>query len=239
MGFGVFKCDGWDSFITKYYPILNMNIRAMEETDHQLLLELDKKAYPTDSPVTSEILNTWYAKNPEFGIIFEDSDGIAGMCIAIPLNMNSWKKLVSGELDESDLGKDSIFDNLKDNEIGIHIYHLERLSGPGKFYETCLKALSKIIEQLKQNNPELKVKGFSALAVAPCGIGLFSNKLNFREREFISSEHILIKDGQKLIFDSTSDEEIEAKLARGYEYQNRCKMLVTYPEEDSIIWRYF
>ena len=46
--------------------------RAINKEDYKILLKLDKKVYPTSKPVTIKILNQWYQKNPEFGIIFEE-----------------------------------------------------------------------------------------------------------------------------------------------------------------------
>ncbi len=216
-----------------------MKTRPINFKDYQTLLELDKKVYPTDSPVTPGILDSWYKKNPEFGIIFENSKGLGGMCIAIPLTKNGWTSLISGELAESELNEETIFDNNRDNELGIHIYHIEKFNSSTKFYDDSLKGLSKIVSNLKESNPELKVVGFSALCVTAQGIGLFYNKFNCRERNFINSEHILDRNGQILILDSESNEEIEEKISQGYNYRNRCKMLVTCPEEISLVWKYF
>lgn len=216
-----------------------MKTRPINFKDYQILLELDKKVYPTDSPVTPEILDSWYKKNPEFGIVFEDSKGLEGMCIAIPLTKEGWNKLISGKLSESELNEETIFDNSRDKELGIHIYHIEKFQKSAKFYDESLKRLSKIVSNLKQSNPELKVTGFSALCVTSQGIGLFYNKFNCRERDFINSEHILDKDGEILILDSDFNKDIEKKISEGYNYRNRCKMLVTYPNEISLVWKYF
>ncbi len=214
-----------------------MNSRKISQKDYAKLLELDKKVYPTDSPVTPAMLDNWFQNNPEFGAIFEDSGKISGMCIAIPLNETGWNKLISGKLQESDLGKDTIFDNKRDVEIGIHIYHLEKFSSSNKqFYVQTLNNLNKTITTLKNQNPKLKVIGFSGLCVTSSGINLFYNKLNCRERDFINPEHILRKNNKLQIFKSTSQKELEKKLSSGYEYANRCKMLVTYPDELSLVW---
>lgn len=79
----------------------------------------------------------------------------------------------------------------------------------------------------------LKVIGFSGLAVTTQGIGLLYNKFNYRERDFLRR-----KDGILEILDTNSQEELGSKLKKGYEYINRCKMLVTFPWELSIVWNY-
>jgi len=216
-----------------------MTYRTISKEDYSKLLELDKKVYPTDDPVTPEILDQWFRNNPEFGMIFEENGEISGMCIVIPLNKNGWNKLISGELLESDLNEDTIFDNNRDSELGIHVYHIEKFGdSKKKFYEESLTGLNELIKSLKQSNSLLKVIGFSGLCVTAQGIGLFYNKLNCRERDFINSEHILVKGGKLEIFDSDSQEELESKLNQDYEYINRCKMLVTYPGELSPVWKF-
>ncbi len=50
-----------------------MDAYAITKEDYPTLMELDKKVYPTDDPVTPEIFDQWFANNPEFGIIFKES----------------------------------------------------------------------------------------------------------------------------------------------------------------------
>ncbi|MBU0530538.1 MAG: hypothetical protein KKC05_02590, partial [Nanoarchaeota archaeon] len=148
-------------------------------------------------------------------------------------------KLTSGELSEGDLDSNTIFDNNRDSEVGIHIYHIEKFNFSGKIHEFSLDYLSNIINSLKNNNPSLSVIGFSALCVTTDGIKLFYNKLNFRERDFINTEHIIRKNGNIEVIDSDSQLDIINKMNDGYEYVTRCKMLVSLPGEISIVWSYF
>lgn len=213
-------------------------IRAISKLDYKLLLELDKSVYPTNNPVTDKVLDSWYSRNPEFGIVFEYNGVITGFGIAIPLNKSGWNNLISGKLSEADLNLDTLFDNKRDKEIGIHIYHIEKLGNQNNFYELVLKELSNIISNLREFNPNLKVIGFSGLCSTSQGISLFYNKLNCKERDFLRSEHILQKDGKLIIFDSNSQKELSLKIKDGYKYINRCKMLVLYPNDLSIVWDY-
>ena len=216
-----------------------MKIRSITKKDYAKLLELDKKVYPTDNPVTSKILDNWFVNNSEFGMIFKNNkDKLEGMCIAIPLNKKGWNKLINGKLAEADLNSKTIFDNKRDKEIGLHIYHIEKFSNEKKFYEFSLKELNSILENLRKTNPKLKIIGFSALCVTSQGIGLFYNKFNCRERNFINSEHILSKRGKLEIFDAKSKKELSEKLGNSYEYLNRCKMLVLFPYEPSLVWNF-
>lgn len=216
-----------------------MEIKSINKKDYDLILRLDKKVYPTASPVTKEIIAQWYQNNPEFGFVFHKKNKINGMCVAIPLNKKGWKQLISGKLAESGLNSKTIFNNSKDKEIGIHIYHLEKFDKHKKgLYLASLKEIQKLIIQLRKENPKLKIIGFSGLAVTSQGITLLYNKLNCRERGFINTEHILAKQGKIEIFETTSIKKLMEKLKQGYEYKNRCKMLVLYPNEPSIVWNY-
>jgi len=215
-----------------------MKLRAITPKDYRLIIESDEKVYPTSNPVTLDVIKQWYSKNPEFGMIYENN-GIEGTCIAIPLNSHGWNKLINGKLAESEMNEKTIFDNSRDKEIGIHIYHIERLNPKIKeFYKTALKDLSGIVNRLRQTNKELGVIGFSALAVTIPGINLFEKKFNCKERSYICSENILAKKGNLIVVD-TKSESIENKLKEGYRFVNKCKMLVLFPSEKSVVWKYF
>jgi len=207
-----------------------MNLRPITAKDYKFILELDKKVYPTKSPVTSKILAQWYSKNPEFGLIYEEDRKIVGVCIAIPLNRQGWIKLINGEISESDIDGRYLSDS---KETGIHIYHLEKIDPNIKeFYKICLKDISSLADKNKMN-----IIGISALSVAKCGINLFSNKLGFKEKNFISLEHILEKNGKKIVIDSQKD--IKKYEKKGYQYLNRCQMLVLSREDSSFVWNIF
>ena len=218
-------------------PNLNMKVRAIELKDINLILEIDKKVYPTDSPVTKEIIQGWYARNPEFGMIFEKNNKTVGTFVIIPLNKESWAKLVNGELKESEMTQKTIFDNATDKEVGIHIYHTEKFDKNIKeFYKDNLLALGKIIEKLKETNKDLTIIGFSGFCVSDSGIGL-GTKLGFKETSLISDEHILEKDNKIIV--APSKKEAEEKAKQGYLYKHRCKMLILNREDKSEIWGYF
>ena len=216
-----------------------MEAKIIKERDYRKILELDKKVYPTDSPVTQEIIGQWYQNNPEFGIMFEEKNEIKAMCVAIPLNKSGWNDLTKGKLPESGLNSKTIFNNSRDKEIGIHVYHLEKLDSKIKeLYKISLKEIKKIIDKLRKNNPSLKIIGFSGLAVTSAGINLLYNKLNCRERNFLNDEHIMRKSNKLEIIKTNSKEDIIEKVKEGYYYLNRCKMLVLYQNEPSIVWNY-
>ena len=215
-----------------------MIVRQVERQDYKPVLEMDRKVYPTNSPATSKIMSLWYKKNPEFGLIYTKNNKTVGICIAIPLNYYGWKELINGRLNESDIDENFIFDNSKDNELGIHIYHIEKLESSIKeFHKIVLEDLSKAVRKLKEENKKLKVIGLSALCVTKEGINLFE-KLGFREHEYLSSEHILEKNGKRIVIEADSQKILDSKIKEGYTYLNRCKMEVVYSSEKSIIWGY-
>ena len=212
-----------------------MKVRQLNSKDYDKVLELDKKVYPTKNPVTKDTIIFWYKKNPEFGFVIEGKG--KGLCAAIPLNKTGWSKLISGKLLESQITEKYLFDNVRDKEIGIHIYHIEKFDSKKGIYVAALETINNNIENLRINNPKLSICGISGLCVSPSGINLFYNKFNCRERYFINTEHILQKNRKLECFDEkTSD--LNKKISQGYSYVNRCKMLVLYPNEPSIVWRY-
>jgi len=216
-----------------------MNLRPINKEDYDLILELDRKVYPTIHPVTKETLNRWYSQNPEFGMIYEENNKVKGVCIVIPLNLNGWRGLIAGDLAEADLNESTIFDNSRDKEIGIHIYHIEKLDQSLKnFHTICLDYMAKEIKKLKLENKSLRVGGFSGLCVTSAGISLFRNKLNCKESDYVCKEYIFEKDGEKQLFTLKSAEEISNLTEEGYTFVNRCQMLVTYPNEESVVWSF-
>jgi hypothetical protein len=215
-----------------------MKARAIAKKDYALILGMDKKIYPTDSPVTEKIISSWYVNHPEFGMIFQEGKNISGVCIAIPLNKKGWSLLVQGKLKESEIGEEYLFNKGRDFELGIHIYHIEKLSNMKEFYVLALKALKEKVNALSAKNKKVAVIGFSGLCVSPSGIGLFEKKFSCEEKSYLCQEHIL-RNGKKLeLFEPTSKKALELELKKGKVLVNRCKMLVSFPFEESIVWRY-
>ena len=210
----------------------------LRENEFSWLLEKDKEIYPTDKPVTDSVLKNWYVRNPEFGITFRERHKIIGANIIIPLNKQGWKGLIDGRLLESDCKDKFIFDNNKDSEIGIHIYHIRKESSISEFYKYAMEALTSVLLKLKNLNKLLKVIGFSGLCVTKNGIGLFFNKFNCKESAVIKNEYVLMKNNGIELAELNHFGELERKLREGYKFITRCKMLVTYPDDPSIIWSY-
>jgi len=224
-----------------------MQLRGFQEADAALLLELDRRVYPTDDPVTCEVLKSWYRSHPQFGMIYEKDGDIVGVLLVIALTPEGWRKLTEGSLAESAVDGSCLFDAARgDTEIGLHVYHLEKLSEEMScFHEQAFQDLGKLVRSLPAS--ETRVVGLSALAVTPGGLWLFGHKLNFREREaLILAEHILVKregDPPLEVFEGSTWDELRAKLAQEaagyYKYRNRCQMLVLLPGEPSVVWLHF
>jgi hypothetical protein len=121
--------------------------RPITIEDYDLILSLDRKVYPTPFPVNREIISSWYINNPEFGTVFEEDGKYLGVCIAIPLNEKGWKLLIDGKLKESEMTSGYIFNNERDNTLGIHIYHMEKLGNTKHFYLHALAALRDTVDK--------------------------------------------------------------------------------------------
>ncbi|KAK9709055.1 hypothetical protein K7432_009297 [Basidiobolus ranarum] len=252
--------------------------RPIKPSDYETILASDIDVYPTETPLTAETFSIWYARHPEFGIIYYydsnelvegieyEKEVIVGTCCVVPLTSQGWSKFTNGLLLESELDSEVLFDNSQhsdsgEDEIGLHIYHMERYpswtslknkeENSERLGDLVLKSIQEILEELRITNTNLKVVGLSGLCVSTSGINLFSNYYNCRERSYISNEHILREprqlnilsshahsNGGILVLETNQQSELQQFLDRGYHYITRCKMLVLKPEDCSVVWRY-
>lgn len=219
---------------------LQTNLRPYKQSDYKQILEQDKRVYPTTKPVSQNVINSWYVRNPEFGMMYEIGGKVVGTCAIVPLNRQSWESLLKGKIGESDLSRKTVFNNQKDREIALHFYHIEKLFLTEKFYSRIFLDLNTIIENLRKTNPKLKVIGSSSLCTSSPGLDLFQDRFNYQERGFISTEHILSKGKKLYVFDAKEDgqKKLQEKLNSGYAYHHRCKMLILYPNDFSLVWSY-
>ena len=217
-----------------------VNLRPIDKSDYKRILSFDNRVYPTTDFVTPDDMKIWYTNNPEFGMVYELGGRTVGACAFIPLKRSSWEKVINGKLTESGLGSKDIFDIRKDNEMALHNYHVEKLLLTESYYIRILSDLNKLIENLKKINPKLKIVGLSALGTTSLGLGLFQNRLNFQEKEYISTEHILLKDKKLFLFNEKDggQKKLSKKLKEGYSYYQRCKMIVLEPSDFSLVWSY-
>lgn len=197
-------------------------------------------------PVTHEF-------NRELAMVYTTQDGeMVAACVYMPLNRLGMQKLMSGEYNEVDI--DPVHEMFRicriadeDEMLFLHVYHvcwLKQPHGHGLF-DRILRDTNDIIcrWRMKAGLP-IRVGAFSAYAVTSSGLSLFEHKLNCREREtYISKEHVLIKrsldtgdevDGD--IIETDDNKEIYSWLQKGWEYRCRCRLVLTYPTEISLVW---
>jgi len=210
----------------------------LREDEYDWLLSKDFEIYPSDEPVTKAVLKEWYVHNPEFCTAYRYGESLAGVNITIPLSRIGWRGLVNGDLTEAQCSGGYIFDSGRDNEIGLHVYHIRKNIPINGFYRLALSSLGEMISGIRAKNQSLRVIGLSALCVTKMGIGLFFNRLNCRESAAVIDEHLVKRNGGLSIISAGYYQKLEKKLSEGYEYRHRCKMLLVYPNEASIIWSF-
>jgi len=210
-------------------------VRPIDRSDYPRLFELDRAVYPTASPVTEDVVDQWYRRNREFGMIFpgEAPGSISGLFIVIPLSQEGWDNLITGKLTEAQMKDDMIFDPQRDTALGLHNYHIENLTGQQGFYKKALPALGNIVNALE---PQVNLLGFSAYAVTNAGIRLHEKQFNMHEQGFFSKEYV-IGDGEDLRVAELEPDEAGSIENKGVRVL-RCKMLITTPGEKSIVWDY-
>lgn len=225
--------------------------RCIAQADYPMVLSADSRLYPTATPVQRAAIQQWYSKHPSFGIIFEDTVGnTVGSGITVAMTPRGWEALTRGEVSESEIHDDLLFDNGVHDELAIHVYHVEKESGWHSTWPRIsimlLHALAKVMAELSgeraPDRPRLRVSGFSGLAVSPSGINLFSNTYNCKERaDYICDEFIMRKpqvEGPPAIevIEGMTQQMLSELLLRGREFLTRAKMLVLLPDDTSIVW---
>lgn len=195
--------------------------RPICKDDYPLLLTLDKKLYPTDSPVTEEILDVWFARNPEFGMVFCDRTEAAspiaqtrpsGFFVCIPLCKSAWERLVAGKMAESDIQNEDVFDGSRDSELFLHIYHLEKdiggrikkeygkVQAKGWFTHEGLGHLAALVKQIQKlaltgNNESLVSTSIQLRGISALSVSASGIKscenMGLREGRFVSNEYIV------------------------------------------------
>lgn len=220
------------------YP---MKLRQIQEKDFPLIIKSETDVYPTETPLTIQILTDWYLKEDkfsDFGMIYEDEkNNILGFALFLPYKLNSFQKLCCGALSELESTSEDFISKksvLQDPYVGIHVYHIHKYKKINNFWQKVFKDLGKI--QLKYN---LKIFGVSSLAVSYSGINLFGNILNFYENSsFINEQHLMEKNGSLELLEIKDFEKIRELMKNGYRYKTRCKFLVSYSYQISPIWYY-
>ncbi|KAK0704893.1 hypothetical protein B0H67DRAFT_674333 [Lasiosphaeris hirsuta] len=106
-------------------PIPDALLRAVYASDQDM--------YPAPLPYAR--LRSWVAACPELSISFQrpagGGDDVVGVIIALPLARAHWERLLSGELKEMDVDAASMFPGPGAEEVGVHVFHVERFRGEG------------------------------------------------------------------------------------------------------------
>ena len=172
-----------------------MELRQIQKSDYNLILELDAKVYPVseENKINFSIIDNWYNKYPKYGMIYIDTkdnnnnNNIIALAIIIPMPISIWYKLIKGEYFENNLNIN--WDNINNNkyiDIGVHIYHIEVLNRNivGKeFYKIMLKDLSQISKNYCHN-----IQGLSGYCVTIKGNRLFKEILKCKNADDIKDK---------------------------------------------------
>ena len=223
-----------------------MLLRKIEQSDYDLILNLDSKVYPVspENKINSSIIDNWYNKYPEYGMIYVDKknkSNIVALSIIIPLEYKTWEKLIKGECFENNI---NIKWDSNDNKIGVHLYHIEVLNRNivGKeFYKTMLKDLNIIAKKYNHN-----IIGLSGYCVTVKGNRLFKEILKCKNADDLNQDkskksEFIIKDKNDIkIIELPYDTDI--KKINGY--VSKCNMLYIKRNENidkmysSSVWKY-
>lgn len=229
-----------------------MQTRPIQAQDYEAVLDADRRLYPTSSPLTEQVIHQWFSGHPQFGLIFTDALGrTIGQCIIVALTASGWGRLVAGELSESELDDGFLFNSQRDEEVGLHVYHIEKMQGwnkhqHGSFGYVAMQKLAQVLNHLDeeracQGKVPLGVCGFSSLAVSLSGINLFTTTFNCRERDaYVCQEFIMQQPysaAKRLeVFEGLDQGRLEEALAKGYAFVTRARMLVLLPGDPSVVW---
>jgi hypothetical protein len=223
-----------------------MLLRKIEQSDYDLILNLDSKVYPVspENKINSSIIDNWYNKYPDYGMIYVDKknkSNIVALSIIIPLEYKTWEKLIKGECFENNI---NIKWDSNDNNIGVHLYHIEVLNRNivGKeFYKTMLKDLNIIAKKYNHN-----IIGLSGYCVTVKGNRLFKEILKCKNADDLNQDkskksEFIIKDKNDIkIIELPYDTDI--KKINGY--VSKCNMLYIKRNENidkmysSSVWKY-
>ncbi|KAH6851057.1 hypothetical protein B0I37DRAFT_127734 [Chaetomium sp. MPI-CAGE-AT-0009] len=189
----------------------------------------DQDMYPVALPYSR--LRAWVDACPELSVCFNREaggddggavavDGVAGVVIVLPLRKPCWEDLLSGRLKEPDIEPGSAFPRSgfgdcdgrggdEEEEVGLHVYHIERFAAVGwggaEKQGFCEFALEEVMRRV-QGRRGWKVVGMSALTATPTG------KRAFERLGFIPTgyrELFVVKASEKASQDSLGKEVLD------------------------------
>lgn len=133
----------------------------MTEDALQQIFTSDQDMYP--APLTYTRLKSWVTASPDLSRCFrlpsesddsqEDSrtDSIEGVLIVLPLKEAHWRDLLVGKLRETDIDAASMIapDDAGGCAVGLHVFHVERLSGNAKAFTKLSVAYADSVARTK------------------------------------------------------------------------------------------
>lgn len=156
--------------------------------------------YP--APLTYARLESWVTASPDLSRCFhlrssskegEESEmaSIAGVLIVLPLKEAHWRDLLVGHLRETDIDAASMIapDDAEGCAVGLHVFHVERLSGNAKAFTKLSVAYADSVARTKGWH----VLGYSALTATEDGARSFE-RLGFRPTGY--EEFWIQRDGE-------------------------------------------
>jgi len=199
---------------------------------------------PPPPTLHPQSLRSFFVHHPGFALgYFTPSGTLAAASLAIPLKESSWRKVISGDLEEHDISARDIFAPESDINLAIHWYHIsvvDKTAIPAKFYLLASRDLSLAINSLRRDHcPALQVAGFSALAASPAGVEVFRGKLGFRETSLVCRDYVVKTNanGRMSMIQATTDlEAAEQCRQHGLEIVSRMHMLVLDPSDPGLLW---
>lgn len=225
-------------------------LQPLSSSSMELVFGADSQIYP--SPLPLSVLASWVKACPNFAFQYRhpgDPGKVVGICITLPVLKLHWDDLVSGRIHEWDIAPSMLWrgggggECAKkagvDDDVGLHIWHIERLSGWqrawGAFGKYVWDDVSRgLLDQPKGPN----VMCYSALAVTEDGMRLFRDRLGWKESPCYQGQWVVSSGvGENRVAQIVEKKDwlagvgVEAVVAAGLEVIGDCRMLVGMREE--------
>ncbi|KAI0153932.1 hypothetical protein BJ166DRAFT_371017 [Pestalotiopsis sp. NC0098] len=137
-----------------------LNASPMTEDALQQIFSSDQDMYP--APLTYARLESWVTASPDLSRCFhlrnsskegEESEmaSIAGVLMVLPLKEAHWRDLLVGHLRETDIDAASMIapDDAGGCAVGLHVFHVERLSGNARAFTKLSVAYADSVARTK------------------------------------------------------------------------------------------
>jgi hypothetical protein len=145
-----------------------------------MIYSSDQSMYP--APLSYERLQSWvracpelalgYAATPQASSTAEENEVIVGAAIVLPVHGQYWRDLAIGNLKEIHLDADTMLSRRLFDEVGLHIFHIEKFDAwrqLGDGYDAKLRPFAEYVEaDMSATIREMSwsVLGFSGTSLA-------------------------------------------------------------------------